>query len=321
MTTATTTTTMTTTATPTEANTLHTLDTLSAQRNALESASLTIFEDQVMTPLEPLWQPFASHLSMETGQDAPSPALNAARMMGIYSPLDNCEEGLDALDAFAEADVWTHSVNAAEEALRRLEPHTHGLNLNQITLTLALGNLSRLDMNYGAYTGMQTPTEQGHVALVMGYPNPTGTPRLPVAAAHELHHIVRFAFEPFMPGLTLGKYLVAEGLAEAFGLEVANDPQLVGPYCTALSATQMTNLKPRFAEAIHEADFNVVRGYIFGDWAAEQFHYPKQNVPDFAGYSIGFALVQAYLARTGQTATQATYVPWQEIVEASGYFG
>ncbi|MEM6431379.1 MAG: DUF2268 domain-containing putative Zn-dependent protease [Deinococcota bacterium] len=306
--------------TTSEISILHTIDTLSAQRKALEAVSLSMFEDQVMNPLEPFWQPFASRLPVADGQDAPSPALNAARMMGIYSPLDDCDIGLEALDAFAKADVWARSVNAGNEALRRLEPHSHGLTLNQVTLTLALGNLTMLNMDYGAYTGMQTPTEQGHVALVMGYPNPIGTPRLAVAAAHELHHIVRFAFEPFMPGLTLGKYLVAEGLAEAFALEVVGNPQLVGPYCTALSAEQLINLKPRFAEAINEADFNVVRGYIFGDWAAEQFHYPKQNVPDFAGYSIGFALVQAYLARTGQTTSQASYVPWQEIVATSGYF-
>ena len=154
----------------------------------------------------------------------------------------------------------------------------------------------------------------------MGYPNPVGTPRLPVASAHEINHIVRFAFEPFMPDLTLGKYLVAEGLAESFGLEVVGDTSLVGPYCTALSADEINRVKPRFREALEESDFNVVRGYIFGDWAAEKFHYPKQNIPDYAGYTLGFELVQAYLERSGQSAAEATYVPWQEIVEGSDYF-
>ena len=64
----------------------------------------------------------------------------------------------------------------------------------------------------------------------------------------------------------------------------------------------------------------MVRGYIFGDWAAERFRYPKQGVPDFAGYTLGFELVQAYLKRSGGSAAEATYLPWQEIVEGSGYF-
>ena len=66
--------------------------------------------------------------------------------------------------------------------------------------------------------------------------------------------------------------------------------------------------------------FNEVRGYIFGDWAAEQMRYPPQGVPDFAGYAMGYRVVRAFLARTGMTAVAATYLPWREIVEQSGYF-
>ncbi len=49
-----------------------------------------------------------------------------------------------------------------------------------------------------------------------------------------------------MLDLTLGKYLVAEGLAESFGLEVVGDKSLVGPYCAALSAEEIVKLKPRY---------------------------------------------------------------------------
>ena len=188
--------------------------------------------------------------------------------------------------------------------------------LEPIHFTLVLGSLQTLDLKYGAYTGAQQPG----AALVMGYPNPVGTPRLPVASAHEINHIVRFAFEPFMLDLTLGKYLVAEGLAESFGLEIMGNTALVGPYCTALSAAQVEKDKPRFKEALEESDFNVVRGYVFGDWAAERFYYPAQHIPDFAGYTLGFEIVQAYLKRTGKSAAEATYVPWREVVKAAAYF-
>jgi uncharacterized protein YjaZ len=34
---------------------------------------------------------------------------------------------------------------------------------------------------------------------------------------------------------------------------------------------------------------------------------------------MGFRVVRAYLERTGRTAAEATYTPWQEIAEGSGY--
>ena len=233
-----------------------------------------------------------------------------------YTPEEGCREGIEALHLFEKAGVQHACVQAANKALDILKPAAHGVDLAPISFTLVLGSLRTLNLEYGAYTGVQQPG----AALVMGYPNPIGTPRLPVASAHEINHIVRFAFEPFMPDLTLGKYLVAEGLAESFGLEVMGDRSLVGPYCTALSAEQVEKVKPRFEEALQQSDFGIVRGFMFGDWAAERFHYPKQAVPDFAGYTLGFDLVQAYLARTGQSAAKATYVPWQDIVEGSGCF-
>jgi len=65
--------------------------------------------------------------------------------------------------------------------------------------------------------------------------------------------------------------------------------------------------------------FDVIRGYIFGDWAAAAAGYQKQGLPDFAGYTVGYRLVRAYLRRSGRTAAAATYLPWRELVEGSGY--
>ena len=117
-----------------------------------------------------------------------------------------------------------------------------------------------------------------------------------------------------MPGLTLVKYLVAECLSQTFGHEVVGSETLVGPYSTALYFKEVAKVKPRLKEALEESDFNMVRGFIFGDWAAEKYRYPKQNIPDFAGYILGFNLVQAYLARFGRSVAEATYIPWQEII-------
>ena len=210
---------------------LQPIDTLSAQREALTACSAEVFEKRVMQPLEPFWKPFLERFPQRM-DDGASPAMTAATMMGYYTPDEDCKKGLEAIDMFEASGTWQACVEAADKALKALNPAAHGLDLAPIRFTLVLGSLRTLDLKYGAYTGAQQPG----AALVMSYPNPVGTPRLPVASAHEINHIVRFAFEPFMPDLTLGKYLVAEGLAELFGLEVIGDETLVGPYSTTLSS-------------------------------------------------------------------------------------
>jgi uncharacterized protein YjaZ len=72
--------------------------------------------------------------------------------------------------------------------------------------------------------------------------------------------------------------------------------------------------------ALDVSGFNAVRGYIFGDALAEAFSYPKAGVPSYAGYAIGYRVVQAYLKRTGKTVAETTFLPAQQIIAESGYF-
>jgi uncharacterized protein YjaZ len=39
-----------------------------------------------------------------------------------------------------------------------------------------------------------------------------------------------------------------------------------------------------------------------------------------AGYTVGYQVVQAYLSRTGKTIIEATFTPFAEIIEQSGFF-
>jgi uncharacterized protein YjaZ len=294
--------------------TIQPINSLAGQRAALEAGSLEVFSEQVMKPIERFWKPFLDRFPQ--AESTVEPAVAAANAMGFYNPTEDRDAGLRALDAFEEAGTWLACVNAMEKAHEALAPAEHGLDLGEVQFTLLLGSLRILRESYGAYTGFQQPG----MALVMGWPNAIGTPRLPVASAHELNHIVRFQFEPWTMNTTLGQYMVAEGLAESFGVEVAGDKALVGPYSTALAPAQIEELKPRFQAALETAGFDEMRSYIFGDWAAEQFHYSKLGIPDYAGYTIGYEVVQEFLERTGMSAAAATYLPWREIVEESMWF-
>ncbi|MDX2005355.1 MAG: DUF2268 domain-containing putative Zn-dependent protease [Meiothermus sp.] len=292
--------------------TVQPINALAGQRAALEANSMEVFRARVMEPLADFWRPAMAR--MPQAQADADPALAVGQMWGFYSPQDGLEEGLRAIAEFEAAQTHLRCVEAVQRGWELLAPERHGLQLPPVKFAFLLGSLRVLRPEYGAYTGAQVPG----FAMVMGWPDPVGTPRLPVAAAHELNHIVRFAAEPTdWAHYTVGQYVVLEGLAESFGVEVAGDKSLVGPYSAALSSPQLEAVRPTYREALEAT--GDIRGYIFGDWAAEQFGYTRRGLPDYAGYSLGYALVQAYLRRSGKTAAEATYVPWREIVEQSGY--
>jgi hypothetical protein len=64
----------------------------------------------------------------------------------------------------------------------------------------------------------------------------------------------------------------------------------------------------------------LLRRLFCGQGRSNQFGYPPQGIPSFAGYTFGYRLVQAYLERTGSPAAEATYRPWEEIVAESRFF-
>ncbi len=103
-------------------------------------------------------------------------------------------------------------------------------------------------------------------------------------------------------------------LAELYGESV------VGYYVTDFNEAELATAKGIISKALDVTGFNEVRGYIFGDAIAESMNLPKAGVPNFAGYAIGYSIVQAYLKRTGRTVPEATFVPAKEIIEASQFF-
>ncbi len=299
---------------------LHPIESLTGLRAALlapEAERLDVFRARVMEPLKPFWEPF-----MAWGPPQPNatgdPTLDAARKFAYYSPEHDVPAGLAALDRLEAAGTWAACVAAVERGWAALAPEAHGVALTDLYFTFVLGDPQVMQPEAGNFTGFGA---MPGTVMVMAWPTPENLPLLPGAVVHELNHNLRFSFEPFPRDMNvaLGQYLVAEGLAESFAAELFGRDKL-GPVSNALTPEQFDALKPRFAAAVQTRGFDVVRGYIFGDWAAAQFGYPAQGIPSFAGYTMGFRLVQAYLERTGSTAAEATYQPWEAIVEGSQFF-
>lgn len=293
-------------------------DTLGALREVLnspEDRQLPLFRRCVMEPLRPVWEPMLPSLPGGGGED---PAMTAARMMKCYLPEMGRERGLAALDMLEAARVRQDNRAALQQANEVLRPSEHGVALPEVRLAVVLASPGGL--GEAGYTG--AGNVPGWVTLSV-WPTPHNLPRLPAVTAHEFNHNVRFQQPDWTFPVALGAYLVAEGLAESFAAAL-HGPASLGPWTTTLGPDRLREVQPRFQAALHEQDFGVVRGHLFGDGVMAAFcggrDVPRLGIPDYAGYALGYRVVQDYLSRTGSTPAQATYLPWRQIAAGSGWF-
>ncbi|MBI1742878.1 hypothetical protein HYR54_07395 [Candidatus Acetothermia bacterium] len=224
------------------------------------------------------------------------------------------------LDTMSAHKAWQKTEQALKDAHRAFAPYESRIPLNTIQcgLFLADGKMMRrfnpLDRGYTGFGGVP-----GYVMVVYGEANEYNLYRLKGTTVHELHHNIRFALFPFTMNVTVGEYIIAEGLAESFAAELYGE-DVVGYYVTDFNEAELATAKRVIGNALSVKGFNEVRGYIFGDVIAENMKLPKAGVPNYAGYAIGYRVVQHYLKRTGKTVPEATFVPAKEIIAESGFF-
>ena len=295
-----------------------TIDALDGLRAALEAPldeREARLDARVVQPLRVFWERFAIMQPQARPLSERRPSEIAAGT-GLYHTGLDAARGLGALDELRAADALAHCVHGLQTAAARLDPAAHGVALDTVRFALALADPAHLEARHDNYMGVGMIPG---ALLVTVFPTAFNLPRLPAIAVHELNHNVRFRVEPWSPATTVGKYLVDEGIAECFAAELYGE-EMLGRWTTSLSAAELDALRPRYRDALDVSGFNEIRGWIFGDWSAEQFGHAKHGLPDFAGYALGYRLVRAFLDRSGLSAADATYLPWREIVEGSGYF-
>lgn len=125
--------------------------------------------------------------------------------------------------------------------------------------------------------------------------------RIGAILAHEMHHVARDRGPRY--GRSLGEALVSEGLAQAFEAELGYP---VPFYATAL-------LPPVLAAFADRA--RPLAGKVGYDHAA--WFYGRSDDPAFprhGGYSLGYAIVRAWLNRSGTTAAAAATTPAADIL-------
>lgn len=293
---------------------------IAAQRAVLHapaSERLAICRERVLEPLRPVWSIFVGRMP-GTDADANAQTLAAVRMVGMFDPQAEASDLLAALDRLEAAGAEESMREALERSGRAFTDAGRTLPLDRVAGSLILVDPSNsyvMDLMHG-YTG--NGSIPGNV-IVSVWPSDYTLPRIGPATAHEFHHNVRLSLVPWSMDISVGEYIVLEGLAESFAAALYGH-ELVGPWVTSLTPEEQARCKQIIGGALDVRGFRNVSPYMFGDPAASFSGYEPLGLPFAAGYTIGFQVVQAYLRRTGRTIVEATYASAEEIVGGSGYF-
>lgn len=134
---------------------------------------------------------------------------------------------------------------------------------------------------------------------------------MPNVVAHEYHHSVwTERYYDASREYELIDNLVFEGKADSFARLLY--PDKVAPHTEALTPTQEAEQWDAMQDELDSTSFKTHRRYIFG----------LEEVPLWTGYTIGFRIVQSYLANHPDASVEEwTALEAREMLEESGYTG
>ncbi len=126
--------------------------------------------------------------------------------------------------------------------------------------------------------------------------------RLLATLAHEMHHVARL--RSGVETYTLGGRFVSEGLAQCFEEEVGAPTPF---YALALDGESLKRMAARARPLLSATDYDH-DAWMFGRKGDPEW-------PRHAGYSLGYRLVKAWLAKREVSAIDAAGVPATEITD------
>lgn len=265
------------------------------------------------------WQPMMAMMGGMPGAHQDDP-LAGARAWAWLLP-DQVTEITAVLAKLEAADAWAVGRDALAQAADQFTPFMDRIPFDTVEGWLMLADPARANPLERGYTGA-TDWLQPRFLGQFWDPNEYNLPRLPGLVAHEMHHLIRLRLFPWdMQKTTVADYIVIEGTAEAFAAALFGEDK-VGYFITEFDPAELETARQIIGAALAATGFNVIRGYIFGDALADRAGFqPVGGMPTYGGYAIGYHVVQAFLQRSGLSIEEATFLPADEIVQGSGFFG
>lgn len=276
-----------------------------------------IYRYDLMQPFEKKWATY--HCPLKAKQPNGYDVVMASSMMGYLSPqkIDSSVES--KINLLGDNEFWNKCQHSIELSLQHFVEAGVDLPLKEYLFTILLSDpkspYSIMNDNYCGDGGIP-----GYIfgSLV---PSEYTMSRLPVALAHETNHNVRFQFEKWTNDISLGAYMISEGLAENFATSIYGEDQL-GPWVAKTDLQTLNEyIKPLMRDALDVQGFDNITAYMYGDEMAKMRNFFPVGLPYCAGYACGYYLIKHYLKKSGKSIVEATLTPSQEILaETEGFW-
>lgn len=271
------------------------------------------FRYSMMYPLKQMWKYI--NVPMKARKPNGYDVLMATEMLG-YVDVAEDQTIRKAIKTLQKHNVLAVAEQTLENCLQKAKEAELHINTDELIFGLYIANPAKLKLHKG-YSGFGGIP--GFLTVNM-YPNEYNIPRIPAVIAHEFHHNLRFSYFDWDHGnVTVGDYLVIEGLAESFAANLYGEKS-IGPWVTSMDHEELAYSTAVIGEALNIKGFAEVSSYMFGDEIATQEGYDPVGLPFSAGYAVGYEVVQAYLTNTNQTIFEATLKTTEEIISQSGVF-
>jgi len=248
------------------------------------------------------------------------PAMKMLRQ--IHERGDGFRVGVDdaryapALARLVQADAWgqlRRELDRAWEYQRAVLPGLH--HPETVDVVLTLGNPDDpvfVDRTLGYYGMGSSP---GNIWMV-AWPTDYNVTRIGACGVHELAHNFR---TPNVDGLfNLAEWVVQEGLAEVFTVEVCG-PDSTGGWYAGVTGAALDAAFSKVTGAFGTGgSFKDWTPYVLGDDVSVRMGLRPAGIPHMGGYAVGRRIVERYLAATGLRAAQAIVRPTSEILAGAG---
>ncbi|MGL4373233.1 MAG: DUF2268 domain-containing protein [Turicibacter sp.] len=275
-----------------------------------------IYRYEMMKPFEFKWK--CINVPIKAKQRGGYDVVMASEMLGFLSPREIDESQKENINKLSDNKIWTICKETIKKSINVFEEEGYELNVSDYKFSILLANpqspYTILNDGYCGDGGIP-----GYIFLSL-LPNDYTLSRLPVALAHEVNHNIRFQFIKWSNNITLEEMMINEGLAENFATWMFGEDK-VGPWVSKTDIKTLNEyIKPIIQGGLQATGFENITAYLYGDEMAQMQGYFPVGLPYCAGYACGYHMIKYYLEKTGKTITEATLLPYDEIIAGTKGF-
>jgi uncharacterized protein YjaZ len=274
---------------------------------SIEEDKENYYRYSMMKPFEKMWNMI--NVPLKAKQPNGYDVLIATNMLG-YLNVSETQTGRQALEDLKDIQALQTAQSTLKHCIDFFEKSNININADELRFGMYIADPKKLELQKG-YCGFGGIPGFIQVSI---YPNSYNIPRLPPVIAHEFHHNIRFSYFDWDHGdVTVGDYLIIEGLAESFAKELYGE-DLLGPWVTSFDKEDLEYSKEVIKEALDIKGFAEVSSYMFGDTIAKEQGYQPVGLSPFAGYAVGYQAIQSFMETNNVGIEEATLLGTDEII-------